>query len=106
MRSSCPIAILFDPNTERAPFVLGPVRRAGWTPPRAAATTSRPLLNPTPRRHPWCAEDEARKQRLRHETDRRAQLAMVAEEAAARSAATREAQAVAIQIEDEVIQVS
>ncbi|GIL59135.1 hypothetical protein Vafri_14052 [Volvox africanus] len=53
----------------------------------------------------WEIDDELRKQRLQHENERRAQLAMAAEEGAARSAAALEAQALAIQVEDHVMKV-
>ncbi|EFJ44153.1 hypothetical protein VOLCADRAFT_95633 [Volvox carteri f. nagariensis] len=51
----------------------------------------------------WEIEDESRKQRLQHEQERRAQLAVAAEESAARSAAAREAQKLALQIDDHVM---
>ncbi|GLI62440.1 hypothetical protein VaNZ11_005061, partial [Volvox africanus] len=53
----------------------------------------------------WEIDDELRKQRLQHEHERRAQLAMAAEESAARSAVALEAQALAIQVEDHVMKV-
>ncbi len=53
----------------------------------------------------WRADEEARRIRLQAETARRTQLAMAAEEGAARHAAAREVLGLALQVEDEMAKV-